>query len=278
MVEPKIPQFTQNDDVLRVKAFWHAHGLPIVIGAVLGISGIAGFNYWQYYQKLQGEAASDLFEQFQVELTAAENAVTIEPANEPNDADVADSADKPEQTTNEAEPADGAEVADSSDLADLVTDEALETVDETVDELAVISSITQLQTEFAGSIYASLAGLVQAKTLFEQEDYAAAATQLEWVMARADAVGIVHIARTRLAQVYLNLDDAEAVLAIIPEDDMANFEARYYELQGDAYLLRGQDGDAELAKDAYQMSLDAGPSGDSRQWVELKLHNIGAVE
>lgn len=62
MAEDKLPQFIENDDAARAKAFWNANGKPIIVGVIIGLGAIAGFNYWKSYEQNQGENASILFD------------------------------------------------------------------------------------------------------------------------------------------------------------------------------------------------------------------------
>ena len=53
------------------------------------------------------------------------------------------------------------------------------------------------------------------------------------------------------------------------------FESRYQELLGDAYTLRNQNGDIELARNAYQASLNAEIDFFNRyEFVRAKLDNL----
>jgi len=62
--EPK-PQFAEDEDLERAKAFWSENGRSIIAGIVLGVGAIGGYNGWQYWQKDQGENASTLYENMQ---------------------------------------------------------------------------------------------------------------------------------------------------------------------------------------------------------------------
>jgi predicted negative regulator of RcsB-dependent stress response len=62
MADDKLPQFVEDDDVARARAFWNENGKSIVTGLILGLGGIVGFNYWNNYQQTHGEDASVLFD------------------------------------------------------------------------------------------------------------------------------------------------------------------------------------------------------------------------
>ena len=63
MVEEKDIQYAKDEDLERAKALWKENGRSIVAGVVIGLSSIAGYNFWQSYEKSQGENASSLYEQ-----------------------------------------------------------------------------------------------------------------------------------------------------------------------------------------------------------------------
>ncbi len=71
--EPK-PQFAEDEDLERAKAFWNENGRSIIAGIVLGVGAIGGYNGWQYWQKNQGENASTLFQNMQDESITFEAA------------------------------------------------------------------------------------------------------------------------------------------------------------------------------------------------------------
>ncbi|MDD9855722.1 MAG: tetratricopeptide repeat protein, partial [Gammaproteobacteria bacterium] len=46
----------------RAREWWRDYGRAIVAGAVIGLSAVVGFNYWQHREQTRAESASDLFE------------------------------------------------------------------------------------------------------------------------------------------------------------------------------------------------------------------------
>ena len=93
MADEDKPQFAQDPELERAKAWWKDHGRAIVGGAVIGLSAVIGFNYWQHHQETQAETASNLFEQLQYLIqTEAE-------ADDDADADATDEAETDSETT-----------------------------------------------------------------------------------------------------------------------------------------------------------------------------------
>lgn len=62
MAEEPNPQFAEDEDLERARAFWKENGKSIVAGIVLGVGAIGGWNGWQYWQQSQGENASTLYQ------------------------------------------------------------------------------------------------------------------------------------------------------------------------------------------------------------------------
>ncbi|QIZ76985.1 YfgM family protein [Ferrimonas lipolytica] len=61
---------TEEQQVEALKRFWHEYGKSIVGGAILGLGGLWGWNYYQQDQMQAQEVASSAFEQV---LAKAEN-------------------------------------------------------------------------------------------------------------------------------------------------------------------------------------------------------------
>ena len=91
MADEDKPQFAQDPELERAKAWWKDHGRAIVGGAVIGLSAVIGFNYWQHHQETQAETASNLFEQLQYLIQTE--------ADAEDDADATDEAETETETT-----------------------------------------------------------------------------------------------------------------------------------------------------------------------------------
>ncbi|NOQ63526.1 MAG: tetratricopeptide repeat protein [Methyloprofundus sp.] len=134
---------------------------------------------------------------------------------------------------------------------------------------------TRLNTEFAGTAYASYALLFQAKTKVEQQDLPAAKTLLQQVISTTADAELKHVARTRLIRVLLGLQEFEPGLQVIAGVDQASlggFEATYKELEGDLYVAMGRVGEARTA---YQASLKA---GQGSPLLQFKLDDLAVAE
>ena len=133
-----------------------------------------------------------------------------------------------------------------------------------------------LKMEFGNTVYAALGAFSQAKGFVEDKDYDAAIDQLEWVLGNSGDERIRHIARQRLALVYIADDNPQSAIELLTINDMGNFEARYQEILGDAFMKRNQQGDSDLARRAYQSSLDKTRNNETdKTLLQLKMRNTG---
>lgn len=74
MAKEPNPQFAEDEDLERARAFWKENGRSIIAGLVLGVGAIGGWNGWQIWQTNQGESASALYENLRsddIDLAAA---------------------------------------------------------------------------------------------------------------------------------------------------------------------------------------------------------------
>ena len=54
---------TEEQQLEALKKWWQANGTSSIVGLIVGIAVILGFNYWQEYKKTQAEQASALYAQ-----------------------------------------------------------------------------------------------------------------------------------------------------------------------------------------------------------------------
>ena len=52
-----------DEDVAKLKEWWKEYGRTVVVGVVLGLGGIVGWNGWQSYQERRAEEASEIYAQ-----------------------------------------------------------------------------------------------------------------------------------------------------------------------------------------------------------------------
>jgi len=282
----------------RAREWWRDYGRAIVAGAVIGLSAVVGFNYWQHREQTRAESASDLFETMHellathaTEVAAAEAEAEAAAAAEAAEENAEDDAGEDEETAAEdaAENEDADSASDDSTVADAADDETADESTETVETdepaepeesetaAAIRDTAAELMADYAATPYAVHAAFALAKLSVERGELAPAAQSLQWILDHTggdDAV-LRHIARLRLASVLLAQNEAERAIELLrrPVDATTGFTARYDELRGDAHL---QSGDSDAARDAYRRGLDA-LSADSigHFLLKLKLDNLG---
>ena len=145
-----------------------------------------------------------------------------------------------------------------------------------VDAINAMTVADELKESFSSSIYSSLGAFSLAKIFVEEEKLDLAAVELNWVLDNTDDEAIKHVARIRLASVYMAEQKFNEVISMLEGIDQGEFESRYQELIGDAYSMRNIDGDAGKARVAYRKSLDTMPGSSGQAGLlQLKLDNLG---
>jgi len=118
--------------------------------------------------------------------------------------------------------------------------------------------------------YAPLAQLILAQRAVESQDYEAAKSSLNAVMTSDDA--IADIARLRLANVHLQLNEADQALASLNAVKSESFNNQVEELKGDALFAKG---DFDGAQNAYTLAMAQSPNNPS---LKMKRDNIAYVK
>ena len=248
MADEDIAQIAQDPELERARTWWREHGRPIVAGLAIGLSAVAGFNFWQNHQETRAENASVLFERLRsvIESEEAEQAAV--------------ETDAENETETEDE-----------------TDAENETVTNTESEnVAAIQSISEeLMSDYDATPYAVHGAFALAKFSVDTDDFDRAAQALQWIVDNGEDDALRHIARLRLATVWLAQGEAESVVTLLDVAEPAEFTARYHELTGDALL---QTDDIDGARSAYQRGINALEENDAasgRILLQLKLDNLG---
>lgn len=132
----------------------------------------------------------------------------------------------------------------------------------------------RLMTEYSGSPYAVLAAFSVAKLRLEAGEAEGARDNLRWAMEHADDPSLARLARLRLARLQLSLGDVEQVLALT-QDDWGAFEAAFAEARGDAFVAKGELGNARAA---YTRALaQAVPGSPDEALLRMKLSDAGGT-
>jgi len=135
------------------------------------------------------------------------------------------------------------------------------------------SAMGELAAKYSGTSYAPRAGLLASKLMFDNADKAGAATQLQWVIEKADDDNLREIARYRLAEVQFDdgkYDDALRTLDAKTDDA---YVALYADLRGDILMAAGRPAEARSAYQTAVGKLDA--KSPYRAYVQVKLDALG---
>ena len=54
--------FAEDEQTEKIRQWWKKNGMAIIVGLVLGVGSVAGYQGWGVYQTRQAEAASDLYQ------------------------------------------------------------------------------------------------------------------------------------------------------------------------------------------------------------------------
>ena len=140
-------------------------------------------------------------------------------------------------------------------------------------ELTEVFSLGEkLIKEYPGTSYAALAALGMAKVNVENGSLGSAEVHLNWVIANSDQIGLVHIARLRLARVLSAQEKFDEALSLIDKNSTTSFGTLYNELHADIMLLKGE---TSKARELYQSAIDTADQNDGRrQLISLKMNDI----
>lgn len=153
---------------------------------------------------------------------------------------------------------------------------AYEAVDDAVSakDIAKLKAASlRLQSDYAGTVYASRGALVLAKAAFDKNDLQLASSQLQWVVQNGKDEALQAIARLRLASLKLQQKQYDAAVSELNQPHPAAFDAEYLELKGDVFTAKG---DTAGARDAYKAALaKLVEESPNRELVRMKLDALG---
>ncbi len=150
----------------------------------------------------------------------------------------------------------------------------VQVVDGDLDEAEATSN--DIATLYGETIYAGQSSLALARLYMDKNRDQDAADTLRAVVDSDTDDEIKHVARLRLARIYLYQDKAQEVVDLLATEDVEAFASVYSDVLGDAYSALGRIAEAE---DAYQRILmDASSQGSvDQQLVQWKVLDLPAV-
>ena len=153
----------------------------------------------------------------------------------------------------------------------------VQVVDGDLDEAEATAN--EIATLYSDTSYVGQAGLAMARLYMDKNRDQDAADALQAVLDSNGNDELKHVARLRLARIYLYQDKAQEVLDLLATQDVEAFSAAYSEVLGDAYTALGRIAEAQ---DAYQKILmDPTSQGtvDQQlvQWKALDLPEVAPL-
>ena len=142
--------------------------------------------------------------------------------------------------------------------------------DEEADTLNYLAN--EIKTKYESTEYALYAALFMAKDAIDDNDYAVATEELNWVLAHSEDQRIQHITKGRLARVMSAQGKHQEALDIL-NASLSQFEPIYLELAGD---IKNRMGEKEAAIDAYMSAYALiKDRPQSQPLLAVKLSNLG---
>jgi predicted negative regulator of RcsB-dependent stress response len=128
----------------------------------------------------------------------------------------------------------------------------------------------RLVGEFGKTAYGSFAGLELARLAYQRGEKAAARDHLRWVTDSARDPVLRELARLRLGQLLLDMNELDALQTLLEAPPSTAFAGEFAALRGDLARARGNlDG----AREAYQEALAQGVADESL--LRMKLVDVG---
>jgi len=129
-----------------------------------------------------------------------------------------------------------------------------------------------LKSDYSSTPYAALASLTLAKDAMAKNEVEKAASELKWVVDNANDDGVQHIAKQRLARLYLSQNNIDAAESLIKGVKSQGFSATYSEIRGDINLAKNLP---VQAKENYRLALSAMTPADQRyRIIKMKLDDL----
>lgn len=134
-------------------------------------------------------------------------------------------------------------------------------------------ALGDMKDRFASSAYGQQAGLLAAKTLYEQGKPDAAKAALTWVAEKAPDEGYQALARLRLAGLLLEAKAPDEALKQLSANFPAEFMPLVADRKGDVYSIQGKKAEAIAEYTKAYGGLEE--RNEYRRMVEIKLNAVG---
>lgn len=135
---------------------------------------------------------------------------------------------------------------------------------------------SEMAKSYSATPYAALTALNLAKSKVESKDIAAAQTYLQWVLDNGTEEGFKHVARIRLARLYLDEGKTEKAEALVKGIQSEGFDSEYSELRGDIFSAKG---DTAQAAENYRLAIAGAQANSQRnQLLQMKIDDLAVAK
>ncbi|MEJ2141900.1 MAG: tetratricopeptide repeat protein [Gammaproteobacteria bacterium] len=143
------------------------------------------------------------------------------------------------------------------------------------DKVKAEALASELSKNYSSTPYATLTALNLAKLKVDDKDLKAAQTYLQWVIDNGSDEGFRHVARIRLARLYLEEGNVQQAEQLVKGIKASGFDSEYSELRGDIFLAKGENAQAVESYRLAQTGLQ--PNSPRSQLLQMKIDDL-AVE
>lgn len=141
------------------------------------------------------------------------------------------------------------------------------------DNALALRAATDLETQYSGTAYAQMAGMVASRSAYEAGELKSAKAQLEWVANNAIDDEYKVLAKVRLAGMLLDEKAYDEGMKQLSGDFPEAFASRVADRKGDILVAQNK---IDEARAAYQIALEKTDAKDpARKLIQLKLDGIG---
>ena len=128
--------------------------------------------------------------------------------------------------------------------------------------------------QYSSTPYAALSGLIMARLEWEKGEKDTARNRLQWVIDHANTAEMRHLARLRLARMWMADNKLDEAMKLAEEKDGGAFAPAYQFLKGDILLQQGKTAEAQAA--FYAVINDASTTGEMHNQAQQRLDDMGA--
>jgi predicted negative regulator of RcsB-dependent stress response len=131
----------------------------------------------------------------------------------------------------------------------------------------------EMKDRFSSTSYASQAGLMVGKSLFELGQTDGAKSALTWVSDNSADIGLSSIAKIRLAGLLIETKSFDEAMKVLTGKIAPEFEGLTADRKGDLFMAQGKKSEAKVEYQKAYKALDE--RIEYRRLIEVKLNALG---